>query len=113
MEKRKVYSVIKKAFWPIVSLGLLLVFVVVPIYKAGLWKYASDQMEINPFIAKVMNKYTNHQNYNLSEDWYNRIEEIRGGGKSRRSIGKRTQLPRRASTLCGVLTNKRMMFVHC
>ncbi len=79
MEKRKVLRVVKTAFWPCVSLGLMMVFVVVPIYKVGLWKYASDQMEINPFIAKVMNKYTYHQQKQLSEDWYNRIEVIRGG----------------------------------
>lgn len=35
-------------------------------------------MEINPFIAKVMNKYTYHQAKQLSEEWYNRIETIRG-----------------------------------
>lgn len=79
MERRKVLRVVKAVFWPLLSLGLLLVFVVVPICKAGLWKYASDQMEINPFIAMVMNKYTYHQAKQLSEEWYNRIETIRGG----------------------------------
>lgn len=112
MERRKVLRVVKIAFWPLLSLGLLLVFVVVPICKAGLWKYASDQMEINPFIAKVMNKYTYHQAKQLSEEWYNRIETIRGG-KSLRLNGLRILLRPRGLTLCGVLTNKPMMFVHC
>lgn len=112
MERRKVLRVVKAVFWPLLSLGLLLVFVVVPICKAGLWKYASDQMEINPFIAKVMNKYTYHQAKQLSEEWYNRIETIRGG-KSLRLNGLRTLLRSRGLTLCGVLTNKPMMFVRC
>ncbi len=99
MEKHKVYRVIRKAFWPTLSLGLLLVFVVVPIYKVGLWKYASDQREINPFIAKVINRYAFHQSRNLSEDWYNRVEEIRGGANSEGQLGRghyyfeRNQLP--------------------
>lgn len=61
-----------------VSLSLLIVFVVVPIYRVGLWKYASDQMEINPFIARVMLKYTDLQASQLSDKWYDRTEEVMG-----------------------------------
>lgn len=73
------YSIIKKAFWPVLSLCLLLFFVIIPISRVGLWKYATDQMEINPFVAKLMNKYTFYQSKNLSEDWYSRVQEILGG----------------------------------
>lgn len=69
---------------------MLTFFVIIPISKVGLWKYATDQMEINPFVAKVMNKYTFYQSKNLSEEWYNRVQEIRGG-KSRRLNGLRIQ----------------------
>lgn len=73
------YSIIKNVFWPVLTLCLLLFFVVIPISKVGLWKYATDQMEINPFVAKLMNKYTYYQSKRLSEDWYNRVQEISGG----------------------------------
>lgn len=63
-------------FWPLLCLCLICYFIVIPIYKVGLWQFIGTERQINPITRRLSEKYCLLQARSLSQSWYERVERI-------------------------------------
>lgn len=59
--------------WLVVVICLICYFVVIPVMKVGLWTYLGVEKQINPLIARIVNKYLYYHSRSLSKKWYNHV----------------------------------------
>lgn len=73
---KMVRKIINKAFWPLCTFTTVFIFVIIPIFKNGVWTYISIEKDINPLIAKIANKYVEYHSKRLSKEWFDRVKQI-------------------------------------
>lgn len=65
---------LKRCFWPLLCLFMIVYFFVLPISKYGISKYLSIEQQVNPLTRRLVDIFHEHRAKALSVEWYDRTE---------------------------------------